>query len=121
MKCASGENREWTVSLGRRDATARTAHLFCELFVRHQVADLAEGKSIPFPLTQERLSQCLGMTPVHLNRVLQDLRSQKAITLANKRLTIENLPLLEDIAEFDPDYLFLDPLPLTGELEKISS
>ncbi len=110
--------REWTVSLGRRDALARTAHLFCELLVRHRVAGLTESDSIPFPLTQERLSQCLGMTPVHCNRVLQELRSRGAITLEGRRLTIDDLALLEDIAEFDPDYLFLDPLPLTGELGK---
>src|SRR5690606_23457452 len=69
-------SREWTVSLGRRDALARTAHLFCELLVRHQVAGLADDNSYAFPLTHERLSQCLGMTPVHLNRVLQELRSR---------------------------------------------
>jgi CRP-like cAMP-binding protein len=107
--------REWTVSLGRRDALARTAHLFCELLVRHRVAGLAEGDTIPFPLTQERLSQCLGMTPVHCNRVLQELRSRGAITLEGRRLTIDDPALLENIAEFEPDYLFLDPLPLTGE------
>jgi CRP-like cAMP-binding protein len=106
--------REWTVSLGRRDALTRTAHLFCELLVRHDVAGLAEGNSFPFPLTQERLSHCLGITPVHLNRVLQELRNRGVITLVGRRLTIDDPSLLRDIAEFEPDYLFLDPLPLTN-------
>jgi CRP-like cAMP-binding protein len=103
--------REWTVSLGRRDALARTAHLLCELLVRHQVSGLADSNSFALPLTQEQLSQCLGLTPVHLNRVLQDLRGRGTITLARKRLAIDDLPQLQQIAEFDPDYLFLKPPP----------
>jgi CRP-like cAMP-binding protein len=103
--------REWTVSLGQRNALARTAHLFCELLTRHRVSGLADGNGFALPLTQEQLSQCLGLTPVHLNRVLQDLRGRGTITLGRKRLAIDDLPQLQEIAEFEADYLFLEPPP----------
>lgn len=101
-------HRQWTVSLGRRNAISRMAHLFCELFLRLEVAGETSGMSYDFPLTQEQLASCLGLTQVHVNRTLQALRRQGLIELQNKRLTILNRSELERIGEFDPSYLYLD-------------
>lgn len=104
-------HREWTVSLGRRSALARMAHLFCELLVRLDVAGLADGGSYDFPLTQMELSECLGITPVHANRTLQELRKRGLIALEARRLTILDFKALQGIAEFDPFYLYLEHRP----------
>jgi CRP-like cAMP-binding protein len=104
-------HRQWTVSLGRRNAISRMAHLFCELFLRLEVAGATDGLSYDFPLTQDQLASCLGLTPVHVNRTLQALRRRGLIELQNKRLTILNRSELETVAEFDPSYLYLDRRP----------
>lgn len=104
-------HRQWAVSLGRRNAIARMAHLFCELFLRLEVAGRTSGPSYDLQLTQEQLASCLGLTQVHVNRTLQALRRQELIELQNKRLTILNLPELRRVAEFDPSYLYLDRQP----------
>ena len=104
-------HRQWAVSLGRRDAISRTAHLFCELFFRLDVVGKTNGLSYDFPITQNQLSSCLGLTPVHVNRTLQALRRQSLIELENKRLTILNLVELQKTGDFDPAYLYLHRQP----------
>lgn len=101
-------HREWTLSLGRRSAISRMAHLFCELNARLEIVGLARGDSYELPVTQRELSECLGLTVVHANRMLQELRRLGAIELINRRLTILDRPALEGIAEFDPAYLYLE-------------
>jgi CRP-like cAMP-binding protein len=103
--------REWTLSLGRRSALARMAHLFCELNVRLGIVGLAEADSYDFPLTQAELSECLGLTSVHVNRTLQELRRMKLVDLENRRVTIRDLGALKSVAEFDDAYLYLDKRP----------
>lgn len=103
--------REWTVSLGRRSALARMAHLFCELLVRLEIVGLTDANSYDFPLTQQELSECLGLTAVHVNRTLQELRKRHLIEVAGRRATILDLPALEALAEFDPAYLYLERRP----------
>ncbi|MFV1919086.1 Crp/Fnr family transcriptional regulator [Sphingomonas sp. MJ1 (PH-R8)] len=101
-------HREWTVSLGRRTAIARLANLFCELHVRLGIVGLTEGSSYRLDLTQVELSECLGLTSVHVNRVLRELREQRAVEFRSGRVMIHDLPLLRRIAEFDPSYLYLE-------------
>lgn len=101
-------HREWTVSLGRRSALQRMANLFCELLVRLEIADLTDGNSYEFPLTQQELSECLGLTPVHVNRTLQELRRRELIEVESRRATILDLEALKALAEFDPAYLYLE-------------
>ena len=103
-------HRQWLVSLGRT-AAARMAHLFCELYLRLEVAGLVRGLSYDFPLTQEQLASCLSLTPVHANRTLQLLRRESLIELAQRQLTILDLPALQKRAEFDPAYLYLERQP----------
>jgi CRP-like cAMP-binding protein len=104
-------HREWTLSLGRRTATARMAHLFCELNVRLGLVGLAQDNSFDFPLTQTELSECLGLTSVHVNRTLQELRRAGLIEVQSRRVKILDLKALKAAAEFDESYLYLDKRP----------
>lgn len=103
--------REWTLSLGRRSALARMAHLFCELDVRLGLVGLASEHSYDFPLTQVELGECLGLTSVHVNRTMQQLRRRRLMDLQNRRATIFDLPGLKGVAEFDDTYLYVRRQP----------
>ena len=104
-------HREWTVSLGRRSSLSRMAHLFCETLERLKIVGLNDGDSYEFPLTQQELSECLGLTAVHVNRTLQELRKRELIQVENRRATILDLPQLKAVGEFDPYYLYLEKRP----------
>jgi CRP-like cAMP-binding protein len=99
-------HREWTVSLGRRDAKSRTAQLFCELRVRLAIAGLADESGYDLALTQTDLAECLGLTSVHVNRVLKELRENGIVEFRGGRVAIKDLKALERTAEFDPAYLY---------------
>ena len=98
---------EHTACLGRRSARERLAHLLCELFQRLEVTGFTRENGYALPLTQTELSDVLGLTPVHVNRVLQGLRGEGLITLKGGRLTVLDWPLLCAVAEFNPNYLRL--------------
>lgn len=104
-------HREWEVSLGRRTGISRMAHLFCELHVRLGIVGLADGMSYDLPLTQADLSECLGLTPVHVNRTLKELREQALVEFKGGRVTIGDMASLKRVAEFDPAYLYLEQRP----------
>jgi len=104
--------RELALSLGQRSAISRMAHLFCELYVRLDVVGRARDDGYPFPLTQRELSECLGLTVVHANRTLQELRRRGLVELENRHLKILDRRGLEGLAEFDPAYLYLEKLDL---------
>ena len=99
--------REWTVNLGQRDAAERMAHLFCELFVRLRGVGLTEGDGCEFPLTQADLAEATGMSTVHVNRTLQELRGRGLLILKGRRLTIPDLDGLMAAGLFNPNYLHL--------------
>ena len=105
---AAATQREWAVNLGQRDAIERTSHLFCELFVRLRAVGLTDGTSCEMPLTQADLAEATGLSPVHVNRTLQELRRLGLIILKDRTLTIPNFDALSDIALFNPNYLHLD-------------
>jgi len=100
--------RESTVSLGRRDALSRMAQLFCELLVRLETVGLASDNRYAFPLTQAEVAECLGLTPVHVNRTLQELRRMNLIEVRDWHVDILDLERLTDVAQFDPAYLYLE-------------
>jgi len=103
-------HREWAVSLGRRTSIARVAHLFCELYVRLEIVGLTTGGgAYGLDLTQAELSECLGLTSVHVNRVLRELREQGVVEFRGGRVVIQDMAELRKIAEFDPSYLYLEP------------
>jgi len=97
--------REWTMNLGRRDAFERVAHLLCELVERLRPVGLWDGNSCAFPVTQLDLADATGLSVVHVNRTLQELRSSGLIVLRDRVLTVNDLDALKSAALFDPDYL----------------
>lgn len=99
--------REWTVSLGRRTALERLAHLLCELSVRMQATGLRNGSDCEFPLTQTDLADAMGLSTVHVNRTMQELKASGAVEVRSKRLVIHDRERLEELAMFDPGYLHL--------------
>jgi len=104
-------HREWVLSLGRRSAISRLAALVCELQVRLGLVGLADDKGFAFGLTQNELAECLGLTSVHVNRTLKQLREDRLMTFRHGRVVIHDLAALRDVAEFDPAYLYLDRHP----------
>lgn len=98
-------HREWIVAMGRRSKAAHLAHLVCELFVRLQVVNRTNGMSFHLPLSQAELADVLGLSLVHMNRVIGALRKVGVINWANHIVTILNWHRIQEIAEFDPTYL----------------
>lgn len=101
-------HREWIFRLGRLDAAGRIAHFFAEINLRLQLVGRSDGKSFSLPITQNDLAEALGMTTVHVNRVLRDLREQEVMTFRSGVVKIDNLDRLHRIAEFEPGYLYTD-------------
>ncbi|MDB5648115.1 Crp/Fnr family transcriptional regulator [Methylobacterium sp.] len=99
--------REWLVNVGCRSAIERIAHLFCELLVRLQVVGFASEDSYEFPVTQLDLADTVGLSNVHVNRSLQELRRKGVIELKGKTLKILDRQRLKTIAEFNAKYLHL--------------
>jgi CRP-like cAMP-binding protein len=104
-------HREWLTAMGRRSATSHFAHLICELFLRLKMVDQAQNDTIHLPITQAELADALGLSTVHVNRVLQDLRRDGLIHWQNNALTILEWDRLKQIAEFTPLYLNLQQEP----------
>ena len=100
-------HREWIVSVGQRSAEQRIAHLFCEMFLRLESVGLTDGFSCDFPLTQNDIAETTGMTSVHVNRTIQELRRKGLIVFERQKLTIPDMRSLQDTALFNPDYLHL--------------
>jgi CRP-like cAMP-binding protein len=105
--------QEWMLGMGRRTAHAQIAHLLCEIAVRMRLAGRAHGNVYDFPLTQAEVADAVGLSPVHVNRVLQSLRAEGLIALARGKLRIGDWRRLASAAEFDPTYLGM--LPLSGD------
>ena len=100
-----GTMRAWITSMGRRSSIERVAHLMCELYLRAHNIGLITGTSLALPLSQILLADSLGMTPIHLNRVLKTLRESGAMSMSRGLLHIEDPAKLASIAGFDENYL----------------
>jgi CRP-like cAMP-binding protein len=100
-----GVLRAWITSMGRRASIERVAHLMCELYLRAKNIGLATEPAFKLPLSQLLLADALGMTPVHLNRVLKELKTREAITLERGSLSITDPVKLVTVAGFDENYL----------------
>lgn len=99
--------REWTANIGQRSALERLAHLFCELSLRLRAVGMADQTGYEFPLTQADLADASGLTAVHVNRTLQQLRAEGLITLGGRVLTIPSFARLAEAAQFTADYLHI--------------
>ena len=100
--------REWTVNLGQRTAHERIAHLMCETFVRLRTAGHARGNSCDWPMTQTQVADVTGLSAVHVNRTIRDLRDSDLVAIKGRTLRIPDLDALMAAALFDPNYLHLD-------------
>lgn len=109
---SAGIQREWLLSIGQRSPVERLAHLFVELYYRLQAVGLATGLSFDFPITQTHLAEANGLSLVHLNRTLQEMRREELIELSDRQLRIVDLERLKKVAMFNRNYLhFNRPLP----------
>jgi CRP-like cAMP-binding protein len=101
--------REWMIGIGRRSAYTRIAHVLCELLVRMRSVGLADGNDMELAVTQAELGDALGLSTVHVNRVLQELRGDGLIVLRGRFLSVQDWPGLKKAGEFDVAYLHLAP------------
>jgi len=112
LSLAIAENEvltRWNLSLGRQTAKERLAFLFCELVFRLLGSDHSDPESkIVFPINQSELGDVLGLSTVHVNRVLQDLRARKLIELCSDELRILDWKGLASLAYFAASYLSVD-------------
>lgn len=104
-------HREWIVAMGRRSKISHLAHLLCELFVRLQVVRKTRDMSFHLPLSQAELADVLGLSVVHMNRVIGTLRRMNVINWTSHMITILDWERLVGIAEFDPTYLSMTHEP----------
>jgi CRP-like cAMP-binding protein len=100
-------HREWLTAMGRLSATAHMAHLICELFLRLKTVGRVEGNTMQLPITQAELGDTLGLSTVHVNRVLQELRKEGLIRWQGDALTILDWDRLKTVGEFTATYLNL--------------
>lgn len=107
--------RERIVSLGRRNARARVAYLFCELYWRYQAVEMVEDHHFALPLTQAEIADALGLTPVHVNRTLRSLIEEDLIEKHRGEVTLLDIEELKRVAEIDREYLHLDSPPAEVE------
>jgi CRP-like cAMP-binding protein len=99
--------REWLAGVGRRSAHQRIAHLVCEVFVRSRALHLMEEALFELPVTQSELGDALGLSAVHVNRVLQDLRRDEVIAWRGKSILVKDWERLRIAGDFDAGYLHL--------------
>ena len=102
-----GIYRQWLTGVGRRSAKQRVAHLICETFVRMGAVGLAENDHFYFPVTQSQLGDALGLTAVHVNRTLQELRQAGLITWKGTVVSVPDVEALQHAGDFDRTYLHL--------------
>lgn len=100
-----GVLRAWIVSMGRRSSLHRVAHLLCELYVRIQNIEPTSDGRCELPISQIVLADALGLTPVHVNRVLRKLRLNGVMEKNARKLVIIDIVGLGTIAGFDENYL----------------
>lgn len=100
-----GTMRAWITSMGRRSSIERVAHLMCELYLRARNIGITKDGHFALPLSQTLLADSLGMTAVHLNRVLRELKKTGSMTLQRGSLTITDPIALMQVAGFDENYL----------------
>lgn len=112
--------REWLASMGQRSADKRIAHLFCELLLRQQLVGAAGERDCPLPLTQPMLADILGITTIHVSRILRDLRVAGLIQLKDRRLRVPDVARLRAFCDFDPTYLHLVKTPDTHRMQDVA-
>lgn len=100
--------REWMLGIGRRSAKTRIAHFLCEVFTRLKAVGLEKDDTVALPITQAEVGDSLGLSTVHVNRMLQELRAENLFTWDDGVFVVLDWERLKKAAEFDPGYLHLD-------------
>jgi CRP-like cAMP-binding protein len=107
--------REWVVNVGRRDSRARVAHILCEFSLRLEAAGMAKDHVYELPMTQEQLADAVGLTSVHVNRVLKQLGDEGLIDRDRRTIRIVDWERIRQVGDFNERYLHHDaevaPLP----------
>jgi CRP-like cAMP-binding protein len=101
--------REWVLNVGRRDSRTRLAHVLCEFAVRLEAQGLAPEYGYELPMTQEQLADALGLTPVHVNRVLKTLEAEGLVTRNRRTIRFPDWDKMRGVADFNERYLHLEP------------
>jgi CRP-like cAMP-binding protein len=105
-------HRRWLVAMGRQSSAQQLAHLLCELRFRLEVVGMTTAPGeFDMPATQGELADVLGISLVHVNRVVQELRREGLVVWKGRRLTILDWERLQAFSEFNPDYLHLKQEP----------
>ncbi len=112
---AAAIQREWTINIGQRNAIERVAQLMCEIFARQRGIPTSGGGECDFLLTQWQLAEATGLTQVHVNRTVQELRRRCSVELRNLRLYIPDFAELARLASFNANYLHLGEADLAAE------
>jgi CRP-like cAMP-binding protein len=99
--------REWVLNVGRRSATARIAHMLCEFVTRCEAAGLGSASHMILPLTQDYIADATGLTSVHVNRVMRQLRNEGMIEGSGRSFRIADWNAIRHFADFRPGYLHL--------------
>jgi CRP-like cAMP-binding protein len=105
----AGAFREWIVNVGQRPAPARLAHVMAELRERLKVIGCVGASSFEMPLTQEQIGEALGITSVHANRVIKQLRQDGIVDIQRGQVTVLDEARFQELADFDDRYLHLSP------------
>lgn len=104
-------HRRWLVTSGRLTAISQLGHLLCEIWTRLEVVKLTEADSFDFPISQLELGDALGLSTVHINRTIRELRERNLVQWQGSRVTILDQAGLRRIAQFEPGYLNLQQRP----------
>lgn len=99
---------EWVVNVGRREAIARVAHLLCEMAIRCELAGQGDRHKFPLPITQSDLGDATGLTNVHINRTLKELRARSVVTVKRGTVSVHNWDRLVSVGDFDEGFMLLE-------------
>jgi CRP-like cAMP-binding protein len=102
--------QEWMIGMGRRTAYSQIAHLICEIATRMRLTPDPNDGRIRFPLTQIEISNMVGLSAVHVNRVVQALRADGLIEFGRGWLRIGDWSRLVRAGDFNPAYLRRAPI-----------
>lgn len=100
--------REWVINVGRRDSRTRIAHLLCEFALRLESVGIGDGRRYEMPMTQEQLADAVGLTSVHVNRVLRQLGEEGLISRDRRTIVLEDWHRLRAVGDFNERYLHFD-------------
>lgn len=101
-------HRQWIYRLASLNATQRVAHFLCEMNARLLAIDESDGSNFALPMTQADIGEVCGLTNVHVNRVLRELREAGLCQVRSSQVHITDLKGLTSKALFDPEYLYLN-------------